>query len=155
MHFLGHAYRSLDSKGRLILPQDFKDIIHEYSADGSVVLTLYQNHVIGMTVPQWDATVKALMKIRNPSRAMEDTMRRLLGGYEKIALDGQGRLPLSSHTRKSGRLKKDVVVFGSIHRFEIWPTDEYEQLQAGDADISQELADNNATLPFVGGFYAD
>lgn len=154
MKFRGQAYRNLDAKGRLALPPNFKDMLLEGSADGTVVLTLYERHVIGMTPRQWEITEAELGKTRHPSRKLQIMQRILWSGYEEARLDAQGRLPISVNLRKSGRLDKEVVVMGSGARFEIWSVKEYEELLSIDCDVSEELEENDIVLPFLGGGHA-
>jgi MraZ protein len=148
MKFRGHAHRNLDAKGRLILPPDFKDLLLKDKAEGSVVLTLFDKHVIGMTPEQWSATETELEKVTSPSREFQLMKRILFSGYVEVTLDGQGRLPIPAHLRKSGRLDKEVVVMGSGHRFEIWSAPEHEELLSMDFDVSGEMAENGVNLPF-------
>ncbi|MEF2145573.1 MAG: division/cell wall cluster transcriptional repressor MraZ [Desulfovibrionaceae bacterium] len=148
MKLRGHAHRSLDAKGRLILPPNFKDLLLKEAPEGLLVLTLFDKHVIGMTPAQWEATEAELEKVESPSREFQLMKRILFSGYVEIALDGQGRLPIPTHLRKSGRLEKDVVVLGAGRRFEIWSASEHEELLSQDFDVSQEMAENGVKLPF-------
>jgi MraZ protein len=148
MKFRGHAHRSLDDKGRLILPPDFRDMIRSGVEDAVIVLTIYDRHVIGITPKQWDRLENELEKLKAPSRALQNTIRILYSGYTETLVTKQGRIAIPAHLRKSGKLEKDVVVMGAGSRFEIWPSDSFEQLLDQDYDVSSELAENNVTLPF-------
>ncbi len=148
MRFRGHAHRSLDDKGRLILPPEFRDEIHAELPDGVMVLTIYDKHVIGITPKQWDELISELESIRVPSRAMQNTIRLLNLGYTVTPVGKQGRIAIPAHLRKSGKLDKDVVVMGAGRRFEIWSAEAFEALLEEDNDVSSELAENNVSLPF-------
>lgn len=151
MKFQGHAHRSIDPKGRLMLPPDFRDTVLAETPDGAegrIVLTLFEKHVVGMSPEQWSALEQELAKVKTPSRDLQLMKRILFSGYVEVTLDGQGRIQLPTHLRKSGRLDKDVVVFGVDRRFEIWAATEFEDMLGQDLDVSQELADNGVQLPF-------
>lgn len=148
MKFRGHVHRSLDDKGRLILPPDFKDSILKEVPEGRMILTLHDGHVIGITPTQWDRLEDELEKIKSPSRAVQNMIRILYSGYTEAPVGKQGRIAIPAHLRKSGKLDKDVVVLGAGRRFEIWPADSYEALLNEDFDVSEELAENNVSLPF-------
>lgn len=121
MKFRGHAHRSLDPKGRIILPPEFRDQIFAEVQDGRIVLTIFEGHVIGITPAQWDKLEAELQKkSKNPSRQLRDFMRILYSGYEEVQVDSQGRMQLPAHLRKSGKLNKEVVLLGVGDRFEIW-----------------------------------
>jgi len=148
LKFRGHAHRSLDDKGRLILPPDFKDLIRSALSDAVMVLTIYDKHVIGITPEQWNKLETELESIKSPSPSLQNTIRRFNLGYTEIKVGAQGRIAIPAHLRKSGKLEKDVVVIGSGRRFEIWSKEDFEKLLDEDEDVSAELAENNVTLPF-------
>ncbi|HWR03618.1 MAG TPA: MraZ N-terminal domain-containing protein, partial [Humidesulfovibrio sp.] len=62
MRLLGHAHRSLDPKGRLMLTPEFRDQFLAETPDGRLVLTIYQGQIIGITPEQWDTFVAELEK---------------------------------------------------------------------------------------------
>lgn len=148
MKFQGHAHRNVDAKGRLMLPPDFRDRILAEEPEGRIVLTLFEKHVIGMSPDQWSETERELNKVKTPSKELQLVKRILFSGYEEVVLDRQGRIQLPTHLRKSGRLDKEVVVFGVDRRFEIWAGPEFEAMLGQDFDVSQELADSGVELPF-------
>jgi len=148
MKFRGHAHRSLDDKGRLILPPDFRDAIRVGDADAVIVLTIFRKHVIGITPSQWDRLEDELEKVRVPSPALHNIKRILYSGYTEVPVNKLGRIAIPAHLRKSGKLEKDVVVMGVGRHFEIWPADSFEHLLDEDYDVSSELAENNVSLPF-------
>ncbi|WP_147822214.1 division/cell wall cluster transcriptional repressor MraZ [Salidesulfovibrio onnuriiensis] len=148
MRFRGHAHRSLDDKGRLILPPDFKDKILAEVPDGRLVLTIWEKHVIGISPAQWDRLEEELEKIKAPSRQMQNIIRIFYSGYEEVTVAKNGRIAIPAHLRKSGKLDKDIVVMGAGRRFEIWPAESFDALLEEDYDVSDELADNSVSLPF-------
>lgn len=150
MRLLGHAHRSLDPKGRLMLSPEFRDQLLAESPDGRVVLTLFQGQIIGITPAQWEAFVEQLeTKLSAPSAPLQDMRRVAYAGYTEVVLDKQGRIQLPTHLRKSGRIDRDIVLAGVGKRFEIWDKDRFEALlEQSHADVSEELAKSSVTLPF-------
>ncbi|MCJ2164893.1 MULTISPECIES: division/cell wall cluster transcriptional repressor MraZ [unclassified Pseudodesulfovibrio] len=148
MKFRGHAHRSLDDKGRLILPPEFKDLIRAELPDATIVLTIYDKHVIGITPEQWTRLESELEKVKTPSRDLQNTIRLFNSGYTETHVGSQGRIAIPAHLRKSGKLDKDVVVLGAGKRFEIWSAESFEMLLDEDYDVSSELAEHNVSLPF-------
>jgi len=149
VRLLGHAHRSLDPKGRLMLPPEFRDQFLAESADGRLVLTLFQGQIIGITPGQWETFLAELDKISVPSTTLQDVRRVAYAGYVEVALDKQGRIQLPTHLRKSGRLDRDVVLAGVGRRFEIWDKDRFEALlEQSHEDVSAEMARADIKLPF-------
>ncbi len=146
MKFRGHAHRSLDDKGRLILPTEFRDMIRSNVPEGFIVLTIYGNQIIGITPEQWNHIEEELEKIKTPSPALQETMLLLYSCYTEAPVSKQGRIAIPAHLRKSGKLGKDVAILGAGRRFEIRPADSFEDLLSRQRDVSPELAENNVNL---------
>ena len=56
--FRGHTQRNLDSKGRVMLPPDFREIILEMSPEGKLMLTNFDDCVVGYPLPEWEQIEK-------------------------------------------------------------------------------------------------
>ncbi|OIO04329.1 MAG: division/cell wall cluster transcriptional repressor MraZ [Desulfovibrionaceae bacterium CG1_02_65_16] len=150
MRLLGHAHRSLDPKGRLMLTPEFRDQFLAESPDGRLVLTIYQGQIIGITPGQWEQFVAELEgKLSAPSTTLQHLRRVAFAGYSEVVLDKQGRIQLPTHLRKSGRLERDVVLVGVGRCFEIWDKERFEALlEESNEDVSAELARADIKLPF-------
>jgi len=148
MKFFGQAYRNLDAKGRLLLPPEFRDLIHSNIPEGYVVLSIYNNQVIGITPAQWDHLVAELDKIKSPSNDLEETKMLLFSNYVQAPVSKQGRIAIPAHLRQSGKIgtEMEVVVLGAGNRFEIRPKEEYTNMLDKKRDVSSELRENNADL---------
>lgn len=144
MKFLGHAHRSLDDKGRLILPPGFRDQILAAVPDGRIILTLDEGHVIGITPDQWAELEKKIESLTAPTPAQRNRIRVLYSGYEEVAVAKNGRMPIPQHLRTSGKLAGEVVLAGVGKRFEIWDKAEFEGLLA---QTSEDPGDD-FSLPF-------
>ncbi len=148
MKFRGHAHRSLDPKGRLMLTPEFRDQVYKDSPEGRVTLTIFEGNIVGFTPPHWNELEERLSSIKNPSRSLRNFIRIIISGSEDVTLDKQGRITIPSHLRKSGKLEKDIVLAGVGDRFEIWDKRAYEELLTQDfSDVSEELSQGGVDLP--------
>lgn len=150
MKFRGHSHRSLDPKGRLLLPQDFRDRILAGSPEGRLVLTILDDCVVGFTSARWDEVETEMDKIKNPSKKLRNFLRKFLSGAEETFLDGQGRVKVPAHLREYGKLDRDVVLAGVGKYFEIWSRAEFDRILDGQDldDVSEELTAGGVSLPF-------
>jgi len=146
MLFLGSADRSLDDKGRLILPPEFRDAIRENVPEGYVVLTIYGNQVIGITPAQWEHAVNEFMSVKAPDKDMEEEMLLFTSCYAKAPVSKQGRIAIPATLRKYGRLEGNVTVMGAGRRFVIRPEGGIDELLSRKRDISAQLGENNLNL---------
>mgnify|MGYP002316734189 CR=1 FL=1 len=67
MLFRGQSYRSLDAKGRLMLPPEFRDALTAASADGTFVLTTYDGCLVGYPSPLWNELLVVSGTVRGKS----------------------------------------------------------------------------------------
>nr|B8DP87.1 RecName: Full=Transcriptional regulator MraZ [Nitratidesulfovibrio vulgaris str. 'Miyazaki F'] len=147
MLFRGRSHRSLDPKGRLMLPPDFRDILMSRAEGGKLVLTSFDDCVMGYPLPDWEDFERKFSTLKNPSRKMRDFRRLVIGSAELMELDGQGRVRISrSHMDYAG-ITKDVVLLGQGSRFEIWDQGRFDGIVTQDFDdVAAELADSGIEL---------
>jgi len=143
--FRKRFHRSLDSKGRLMLPPEYRDIIYAASSSGSLVFTTYDECIAVYTMPEWEAFEEKMEQLKNPNRAQRDFHRQLVGSAEELVLDPQGRVRISQSLMRFAGLSKDVVLVGRGSTFEIWDTQRLEGIKL-DVDaldrVVKELAEN-------------
>lgn len=149
MLFRGRSHRSLDPKGRLMLPPEFRDILLSRSEEGKLVLTSFDGCVVGYPYPDWVDFEDKFNRLKNPSRKMRDFRRLVIGGAEEMTADPQGRVRVSrSHMDYAG-LTKDVVLVGQGSRFEIWDQSKFDAIVAQDFDdVTEELAESGIDFCF-------
>ena len=143
MLFRGQSFRSLDAKGRLMLPPEFRDELTDASSDGRFVLTTYDGCLVGYPEPLWNEFEERFLRLRNSSRKVRDFRRLVLGGAEEQVFDAQGRIRLSRVHMDYAGLDHDAVVVGQGDRFEIWDQARFKALVEQDfGDVADELAES-------------
>lgn len=148
MELYSHVHRTLDEKGRLVLPPAFRDQILDEVPEGKIVLTLHKGNIIGITPEQWAVSVKELKKIKNPGPAALQEMNGFFSHYAEVPVSKQGRIAIPSPLRASTNLGDDVSVLGLGARFEIWPMTKFIETFKTPVDASEEYEANGVTLPF-------
>ncbi len=132
------AYRSLDAKGRLMLPVDYREALAAGSDAGGFVLTLIYDKLVAYTPAQWEILRAQLGKIKSPSMKLGNFISKTLGLAEELIPDAQGRVRISQPLMRAGKLNKDIVLVGLTGKFEIWDQIAFEGLIT--EDVSDELA---------------
>lgn len=147
MLFRGHAYRSLDPKGRLVLPAEFRDALMSRSPEGRFVLTTYDGCIVGFPEPDWLIFEEKFSKLANSSRKMRDFRRLVISGAEVMEMDAQGRLRISRAQMDYAGLSHEVAVAGQGNRFEIWDQTTFKGLlDQNFDDVTEELAESGIDL---------
>ena len=149
MYFRGRIVRSLDPKGRVMLPPEFRAILSARTGEGRVVLTTYDGCEVGFPFPDWEEFEDKMNRVKNPARTVRDFRRLVLGGAEEMLVDPQGRVRLSrEHAQYSG-IDREAVLVGQGARFEIWSPERLNPVLAQNFDdVAQGLAESGIDFGF-------
>ena len=129
MIFRGRFARSLDPKGRLMLPPEFRDAMSGKAASagggscpapGTFVLTTYDGCLVAFSWHDWVELEEKFMRLPNPSPKVRAFRRLVIGGAETHTPDAHGRILLSPDHRAYAGLDREATVLGLVDRFEIW-----------------------------------
>lgn len=121
--FRGNFQHSVDDKGRVSFPSEFRKVLSEINQK-SIVLT---NHISdgakcldGFSVGAW---AEFEMKLRTKSR-FNPKVQKLENFYlsraTRCSLDSSGRILIPTHLRVWAEVEKDVTFTSSINGFRIW-----------------------------------
>ncbi|MGQ0617397.1 MAG: division/cell wall cluster transcriptional repressor MraZ [Acidimicrobiia bacterium] len=134
--FIGKHDRSLDEKGRLVLPSPFRRHIQ----DGGV-LAPWDRCVAVFPRTTFDGVMERLLDKLRDGEADDDVVRRFQADAWEVSLDGQGRFILPESHRAHAEIERDVAVIGQSNRLEVWSAGRYAELvQAKTAtDMSGEI----------------
>ena len=132
MIFRGRFLRSVDTKGRLILPQELREAMAAQPeventspslpvrTKESFMLTTYDNCLVAYRLEDWMELEKKFMKIFNPSPRVRAFRRLVIGGAELQCPDAQGRILLSPDHRAYAKIDREATILGLVEHFEIW-----------------------------------
>lgn len=131
--FMSEYNHTLDSKGRLIMPAKYREVLGDV-----VVLGKSVDHCLAVyTKEQWaefEAQVKKLEDTYFTDLPVRKFARFMLSGASEVELDKQGKMLIPQTLREYAHLSKEVVLAGVGHRIEIWDKASWEA-QSLDDDI--------------------
>jgi len=144
--FLGEYRHTLDPKGRVVLPAEFRAQL----ADGCVVTKGQERCLYVFPLDRWAEEVERLNRLPRTNSRLPRTNRKVraytrsvFAGAKKETPDRQGRIMLPERLRDYADLEREAVVVGIADRIEIWNQESWEQLsaEADDyyADIEEEF----------------
>ena len=128
-----------------MLPVEFRDALGQWSPESECLgmLTAWDDCIMVVPWPEWEKFETELTKVPNPSPALRDYCRRVIGGAEELQLDPQNRLRLSRTHMEDAGLSREVILVGMLKRFEIWDVARYRQRtrEKNFVEVHQELAE--------------
>ncbi|RRD72362.1 MULTISPECIES: division/cell wall cluster transcriptional repressor MraZ [unclassified Desulfovibrio] len=130
--------RSLDPKGRLMLPPEYRESLLAHSETGSFWLTAFYGRLVAYLPDQWAHVAEQLGSIALPSPRLAHFKTKVMGLAQELVPDAQGRVRIPQSLMREAGLKKDVMLVGMLSKFEIWDQERFDGLEL--EDVSAELA---------------
>ncbi len=124
--FMGMYNHTVDTKGRLIIPSKFREVLGEEF----VVSKGMDGCLFVYAADDWKAFEEKLTSLPMINKEARQFTRFFLAGAASVEVDKQGRILLPSHLREFAGLDKDVVLVGVGSRIEIWSQEKWESMDA-------------------------
>lgn len=112
--FRGSAPARLDEKGRLKVPNLFRQQIEEAFGPELFVTSLHGREVLLYPMPIWQTLEEKLAAMPAIHRAKRKFLERVNYYGQPATFDGQGRVLIPQILREAAKLPADVVVTGNI-----------------------------------------
>jgi MraZ protein len=131
---------TLDSKGRLTVPAQFKDPLMSLEQGRLVVCKNIERSLLLFPASVWAAFEAKLVE----DESLSLLKRRYLGSAAEVSIDSASRINVPPELREWAGLERDVAFMGMGDRFELW---DKAHLIAHETAISEkELRDQHSTL---------
>lgn len=142
--FMGEYNHTIDSKGRLIVPAKFREVL----GDEFVVTKGLDGCLFVYPDTEWQIFEEKLKTLPLTNKNARQFTRFFLAGAATCEVDKQGRILLPQVLREFAELEKDVVLVGVASRIEIWSKERWdESINNYDADMDN-VAEDMASLGF-------
>lgn len=139
--FMGQYNHTIDTKGRLIIPSKFRDLL----GDEFVVTKGMDGCLFVYANDDWAAFEQKLTSLPLINKEARKFARFFLAGASQVEVDKQGRILVASNLREFAGLDKDVVLVGVGSRIEIWSLANWEAM-----DFDDDMDDISATMESLG-----
>ncbi|NVL89705.1 MAG: division/cell wall cluster transcriptional repressor MraZ [Desulfobacterales bacterium] len=117
--FRGSSFHNMDSKGRLIIPTRFRDVLKQSSVDG-LMISKMDAALFCYTFEEWRKIEDRILSLAVKSENMRRFRRIFVGGAHECLLDKQSRILIPPSLRQYAGLNKGIVLVGVLDHFEIW-----------------------------------
>jgi len=118
--FRGAAKVTLDDKGRMVIPNRYREQIAE-RAQGQLVVTVDRDQCLLLyPLPDWEQIERKLMSLPSLHAQARRLQRLMVGHATDLTLDAHGRLLLPAELREFAGLARHAMLIGQGNRFELW-----------------------------------
>lgn len=121
--FIGRSFPNLDSKGRVVLPQKYREQLGEvfYVTSG---FDQYFPCIQIMPADYFEYLIEQTRLL--PAKSALQLHYSIISPAEEASVNAQGRLQIPQQLRESAGLSKELVVLGMDKRIEIWDKATYD-----------------------------
>jgi MraZ protein len=138
---LGQYRHSVDNKGRLIIPNEFrKDLSNTLYVTKGI-----ENCVFVFSETTWQVLAGKIASLPMAKKAGREFARIFLANASEETIDAQGRITIPRHLREYAEIDKKVVTVGIGERMEIWSESLWDQhaaeVEGKYEDITEEIMD--------------
>ena len=138
--FCGEYQHSVDAKGRMIIPQKFREILGT-----NFVITRGLDGCLSVyPMEAWEVFTQKLKALPISNANARQFVRYFMAGASECELDKQGRILIPQSLRSDVGISKEVIVTGVGERVEIWAMEKWEEYNS--RLTSDEIALNMETL---------
>lgn len=135
---IGEFQHNLDSKGRVIVPSKFRELLGE-----TLIVTVgLDDNLLIYTTQQFEQTAKQLLSLPNTNRKARQMKAVTLGKATQCDIDSQGRILIPSPLIEAGNLKKNCVFVGLYDHIELWDKQAWENYYSEAAENIDEVAED-------------
>lgn len=138
---MGEYMHTIDAKGRVILPADFRSELGE-----SFIITKGLDSCLFIyTMTEWENLSTKLKQLPLAKAEARAFVRFFFSGARQLECDKQGRFLMPATLRAHAKLQKDVVLIGISSRIELWSREEWnrynEEINPSVSSIAENLVD--------------
>lgn len=123
----GSAVATIDEKGRLKVPTDFRRALEERFGADFFITSVAGDHALVYPVPVWEEIESRLQALPATDRIKERYLERVSYFGQQSRLDAQGRLLIPPIVRTAAGMAGEVVVSARIDHLVVWNRERFEK----------------------------
>ena len=134
--FAGEFRHALDTKNRITIPSRWRN----GDSDDFFLIRNPLKECLTVMPPEIFKSLGEEAKARIEPAKRQDFIRHLYAEAQQAASDKQGRLLITDEHCRAANLKGEVVLTGSMDRFEIWSPASWAKFREAERDNYTEVA---------------
>ena len=141
--FYGEHEHTIDRKGRLIIPSQFRHVMKERYVERFVVTRGLDKCLFLFPEDEWRTQENKFRALSITKQEARRFNRFYFSGAVELNCDRQGRILVPSYLKEFAAIKRDVMLVGVSNRIEIWDKEEwkkfYEQFKSSYEEVAEKL----------------
>jgi MraZ protein len=142
----GNYMATIDNKGRLKIPTNFRRRIEEKYGLEVYVTSLTGENVWVYPLPEWESIEQRLGLLPSMDKAKRAFLDRTNYYGQQTTIDAQGRILIHSLLRRSAGVIGEVAVLGALNYLDVWESEQFQMRLAS----NPFTVEDEATLAKLG-----
>jgi len=139
--FYGEYQHSIDRKGRLILPANFREAAKANFIEKFFITRGLDKCLFMFSEDEWKAQEQKFRTMPFTKQEVRKFNRMYFSGAGEVITDKQGRILIPQYLKEFANIKRDVVIIGVSNRIEIWSKDIWNEFYNTYRDTFEEIAE--------------
>ncbi|HEX9860315.1 MAG TPA: division/cell wall cluster transcriptional repressor MraZ [Nitrospirota bacterium] len=118
--FIGHHSYSLDNKGRVSIPAEFREVLSDRYDERLVLMKHYDRCLVAYPLEEWQKLDEKITALPASDPMVTKYLRNFYSSAKVCELDKQGRILVPSPLKSHAGLARDVVIIGLSNKMEFW-----------------------------------
>ena len=125
--FRGSAVATIDEKGRLKVPTDFRRLLEERYGAELFITSVFGDAALIYPLPVWEEIEGRLSMMAATDRVKDRFLERVSYFGQQVRLDSQGRALIPQILRDRAGMSGEVVVSARIDHLVVWNRERFEK----------------------------
>ena len=144
--FAGHFVNSVDNKGRVSLPSNFRQILMEDGFNSVYLTNHFDGCLCAYPPDEWRKIIDKVSELPQSKKEVKAFQRFVISSAVECQIDKQGRILIPQYHRDFAKIEKEVLFAGVGSRIEIWSKNIWDEEQ----EKWQEILQDNEALSELG-----
>jgi MraZ protein len=139
--FYGEYHHSIDKKGRIIIPSQFREVMKTHFIERLYVTRGLDRCLFIFPEDEWRKQEQNFKSMSFTKKDAREFTRLFFSGAYEASADVQGRVLLPQNLKQYAQIERDIVVIGVSSRMEIWARKNWEEFARTVKDSYEQIAE--------------
>ena len=144
--FTGHYLNSLDGKGRVSIPSQFRQNLSSQNFNSLILTNHFDGCLYAYTPESWKSILDKISKLPQSKKEVKAYQRFVVSSAVECQIDKLGRILIPQKHREYAEIKKEILFAGVGTRIEIWSKEVWDKI----LEESKNILENSDILADLG-----
>ena len=140
--FYGEYKHTLDRKGRLILPSQFREVAKHHGIERFFVTRGLDKCIFMFSDEEWKAQEQKFKNLSFTKQESRSFNRMFFSGAVETMVDSQGRFLIPQYLKDFASINRETVLIGVSNRIEIWNQESWKEFYNNSSNSFEQIAEN-------------